>query len=189
MEQKLILNLISNDNQKVQAEVVCGFIYNKNKYLFYSLESLGINIYKEYQKKENRNVYLAQMFDGEEIKLKGLFDDELKSVMEILSFWVSKIGLQEDLNQSDDVEVVDIQNIVKSKKIKEDLEFEPSKITASLYCLIGIQKMYNSFKFKSSTDYKIESLEEQLRIAYKDIDELAEMINEQAKSKSLSLVI
>ena len=129
------------------------------------------------------------MFDGEEIKLKGLFDDELKSVMEILSFWVSKIGLQEDLNQSDDVEVVDIQNIVKSKKIKEDLEFEPSKITASLYCLIGIKKMYNSFKFKSSTDYKIESLEEQLRIAYKDIDELAEMINEQAKSKSLSLVI
>ena len=60
MEQKLILNLISNDNQKVQAEVVCGFIYNKNKYLFYSLESLGINIYKEYQKKENRNVYLVK---------------------------------------------------------------------------------------------------------------------------------
>ena len=145
-----IIKFISNEDEKKESKVIIGFRANKKDYVMYGDDQLDSELSKEEQQKSIVKVFIAEMFESSNIiYLKGLYDEEYKllasKIMNIIAVNFDSLEIYKIIESIDinDFAIIDIEDVIKDKTIKEDTYFEPRSIQAPLYYLKGMQNLYN----------------------------------------------
>ena len=145
-----IIKFISNEDEKKESKVIIGFRANKKDYVMYGDDQLDSELSKEEQQKSIVKVFIAEMFESSNIiYLKGLYDEEYKllasKIMNIIAVNFDSLEIYKIIEGIDinDFAIIDIEDVIKDKTIKEDTYFEPRSIQAPLYYLKGMQNLYN----------------------------------------------
>ena len=145
-----IIKFISNEDEKKESKVIIGFRANKKDYVMYGDDQLDSELSKEEQQKSIVKVFIAEMFESSNIiYLKGLYDEEYKllasKIMNIIAVNFDSLEIYKIIEGIDinDFAIIDIEDVIKDKTIKEDTYFEPRTVQAPLYYLKGMQNLYN----------------------------------------------
>ena len=145
-----IIKFISNEDEKKESKVIIGFRANKKDYVMFGDKQLDSELSKEEQQKNIVKVFIAEMFESSNIiYLKGLYDEEYKllasKIMNIIAVNFDSLEIYKIIEGIDinDFAIIDIEDVIKDKTIKEDTYFEPRSIQAPLYYLKGMQNLYN----------------------------------------------
>ena len=145
-----IIKFISNEDEKKESKVIIGFRANKKDYVMFGDKQLDSELSKEEQQKNIVKVFIAEMFESSNIiYLKGLYDEEYKllasKIMNIIAVNFDSLEIYKIIESIDinDFAIIDIEDVIKDKTIKEDTYFEPRAIQAPLYYLKGMQNLYN----------------------------------------------